>query len=137
MAEVDERVSPRTEAGRAFSLRMNGTATWMGEAIVAIETEAAGERASRTARVVARLPRMLTEADDYSWVPLGDVLLAVLDIDAAEEWSEGEPLVTMDTLVRWSALLDAAREVVRLGNQPGLDDDEWEAAFTALEEAAR
>ncbi len=35
------------------------------------------------------------------------------------------------------ALREAAQEVVRLGNQPGLDDDEWEAAFTALEAALR
>ncbi len=38
---------------------------------------------------------------------------------------------------RWLRLQEAATELVRLGNQPGLDDDEWEAAFTALEEALR
>lgn len=31
----------------------------------------------------------------------------------------------------------AAAEVIRLGNQPGMDDAEWEAAMTALEEAWR
>lgn len=34
-----------------------------------------------------------------------------------------------------AVLRGAASEVVRLGNQPGMDDDEWEAAMTALEEA--
>lgn len=31
----------------------------------------------------------------------------------------------------------AAYELLALGNQPGLDDEEWEAAFTSLEKAAR
>lgn len=38
-------------------------------------------------------------------------------------------------LVVIAALREAASEVVRLGNQPGMDDDEWEAAMTALERA--
>ena len=35
--------------------------------------------------------------------------------------------------VRLEELFEAAVEVVRLGNQPGMDDDEWEAAMVALE----
>ena len=34
-------------------------------------------------------------------------------------------------------IVAAASEVCRLGNQPGFDDDEWEAAITALEEVLR
>ena len=48
---------------------------------------------------------MLTEADDYSWVPLGDVLVALMDIDGAERaWPEGQPVLTFDTLIRAEAL---------------------------------
>ena len=36
---------------------------------------------------------------------------------------------------REARLREAARYVVQLGNQPGMDDDEWEQAMTALEAA--
>ncbi len=33
------------------------------------------------------------------------------------------------------AIADALREIVRLGNQPGMDNDEWESAMSAAETA--
>ena len=42
---------PNTEAGRALSRRMDGTDTWMTDAIEAIETEAAKAEADRWRRL--------------------------------------------------------------------------------------
>lgn len=62
-------------------------------------------RETRTMRIVTRLPRMLTEADDYSWVPLGDVLVAIANPDDSEvAYPEGKPAVKM------TALLTAGRQ---------------------------
>ena len=36
---------------------------------------------------------------------------------------------------RMNDLIDAAKYIVQLGNQPGFDDEEWEQAINALEAA--
>ena len=55
---------------------------------------------NRLTRLVARLPRMVTEEDDYAWVPLGDVLVAIADINAAEAaWPENGERIVLTTLL--------------------------------------
>lgn len=41
----------------------------------------------------------------------------------------------LPALARLRAIERAAMYVAQLGNQPGMDDEEWEGAMTALEEA--
>lgn len=57
--------------------------------------------------------------------------------DAATILANDSQYLTPAEAERARAIEDYALEVVRLGNQPGMDDDEWEAAFTHLEGALR
>ena len=61
---------------------------------------------TRQIRLVARLPRMLADADDYAWVPMGDVLAMLADIDAAEvAWPEFDRDGNRNVALKSSALL--------------------------------
>jgi hypothetical protein len=84
---------------------------------------------------------MLTEADDYAWVPLGDVLLALMDPEAGDlaypEFNkDGTPAksATLDTLRRLDHARDAGDaerglDVARAAFRAHLktERDEWAA----------
>lgn len=78
---------------------------------------------TRMMRLVARLPRMLTEADDYAWVPMGDVLVAISNIDDAEvAWPEFDEQGNRNVALKMTTLRDAAYRAARQTPDSGLRD---------------
>lgn len=93
----------------------------------------------RTKAGRALLERESLNARAFSLIRPEDII-AIEDealSDRAVPLQEAASFLPLREIQRLRAIEEWARHLVALGNQPGLDDEEWEAAFTSLEKATR